>query len=175
MGSAIGALSRVARGERLKRSCLVMGWVKPVDGNAYLKKETQKLKKHLPARIVEMIHDFAWDPRFAEEAVDEPGVVEEDMGDGTLVVMESRAFKEIAAPTVAGEAKAGGECYPVVARYKNGLRRTINLAWGSSIYVCSTGRAFEDVDVAMRCQNDFVRGVPLAELERRYPFEPIPV
>lgn len=150
-------------------------WVKPVDGNAPVAKEIRKLRKRLPGRIVDMIHDFAWDPRFVEEATNEPEPVEEDNGDGTFCISESRDYKEIEHPSLPGEARAGGYCYPVVARYKNGLRRTVNLAWGTSIYVCSTGQSYEDVDTAMRCQNDYVKGIPKAELERRYPLQPIPV
>ncbi|CAE7572014.1 unnamed protein product, partial [Symbiodinium pilosum] len=144
-------------------------WVKPVDGNASTVKEIRKLRKRLPRKLVDLIHEFARDPRFQEDASNEPGCIEEVNGDGSFTITE------ISQPSVPGEAQAGGSCYPVVARYKNGLRRTINLAWGSSIYVCSTGQAFEDVDTAMRCQNDYVKGVPLHELERRYPRELIPV
>lgn len=34
-------------------------------------------------------------------------------------------LQEIRHPTLPGEARAGGSCYPVVARYRNGLRRTV--------------------------------------------------
>lgn len=51
----------------------------------------------------------------------------------------------------------------------------VNLAWGTDIFVCSTGQSFQDVDTAMRCQNDYVKGVPEETLRDRYPLELIPV
>ena len=39
----------------------------------------------------------------------------------------------------------------------------------------STGQSFEDLDTAMRCQNDYVKGMSCATLELRYPMQPIPV
>ena len=51
----------------------------------------------------------------------------------------------------------------------------VNLAWGTDIFVCSTGQSFEDLDTAMRYQNDYVKGVAKEVLEERYPAQPIPV
>eukprot|EP00438_Fugacium_kawagutii_P026012 Skav207373 [mRNA] locus=scaffold3618:142140:145389:- [translate_table: standard] len=157
MGSAVGRSVRKTATRVLgSDDTLKIGWVKPVDGNAPVLAECKKLKKKLPVKIVDLIlncefqiKDFAFDPRFEEVTTKEPGVVE--------------------------EARAGGSCYPVVAPYRNGLRRTVNLAWGTDIFVCSTGQSFQDVDTAMRCQNDYVKGVPEETLRDRYPLELIPV
>jgi hypothetical protein len=51
----------------------------------------------------------------------------------------------------------------------------VNLAWGTDIFVCSTGQSFEDLDTAMRYLNDYVKGVTKEVLEERYPAQPIPV
>ena len=177
MGSAVGrAVSAMDHLRGIRRgTTLRNGSVTPIDGNKFVQRECKKLEKKLPGKMVEMIRDFALDPRYIEEATMEPGMIEEDMGNGTFAMSDSRAYKEISRPTVHGEAKAGGSCYPVVARYRNGLRRTVNLAWGTDIYVCSTGQSFEDLDTAMRCQNDYVKGMSRATLELRYPMQPIPV
>lgn len=158
-----------------QQDTLTMGWVQPLDANAPVMAECKKLRKKLPGKIVDMIQEMAMDPRFIEEKTQEPGFIEEDKGNGTFVLTESRDYKEIPHPSLPGEAKAGGNCYPVVARYRNGLRRTVNLAWGTDIFVCSTGQSFEDLDTAMRYQNDYVKGVTKEVLEERYPAQPIPV
>ncbi|CAL1129505.1 unnamed protein product [Cladocopium goreaui] len=170
MGSAVGRLKRTASAMvGSQQDTLTMGWVQPLDANAPVMAECKKLRKKLPGKIVDMIQEMAMDPRFIEEKTQEPGFIEEDKGNGTFVLTESRDYKEIPHPSLPGEAKAGGNCYPVVARYRNGLRRTVNLAWGTDIFVCSTGQSFEDLDTAMRYQNDYVKGVTKEVLEERYP------
>mmetsp|Transcript_37540 Transcript_37540/g.104389 ORF Transcript_37540/g.104389 Transcript_37540/m.104389 type:complete len:166 (-) Transcript_37540:249-746(-) len=158
-----------------RATTLMVNKVKPIDGNACVKEEAKALRRVLPAPLVARVIEYAWDPRFVEITTPEPGMKREFNFDGSVTMWESRAYQEISHPSLEGEAPAGGQSYPVVCRYRNGLRRTINMAWGTSIYVCTTGQRFEDVDTAMRCQNDFVRGVPPARLTDMYPMELIPV
>ena len=157
-------------------STLIVKEVMPLDGNATIVTATESLDGLLPPKTVELIREFAVDPRYIEEATPEPQSIVTIHGDGSLSATASKKFKQIQQTDVVGETRPKGPRHSVprvawsclfiaflvplvhgavqtyvqvVARYKNGLRRTVNPTLGSSIYLCSTGQAFEDLDTAM--------------------------
>ena len=94
-------------------STLTLKEVLPLDGNATIVTTTEGLDGLLPPKTVELIREFALDPRYIEEATPEPQSIVTIHGDGSLSATAPKKFKQIQKTDVEGEARPKGPRHPV--------------------------------------------------------------